>query len=217
MIHTVSEGCALPVGKIVAVGRNYAAHAAEMGAPRPREPLLFLKPSTALLLGGGTLRLPPWTSEVHHEVELVVRIGRGGTALSASASEAAADAFAVGLDLTARDVQRRAKEAGHPWAVAKGWDGSAPLSSLRPLRHPAEIADLELRLEVNGQVRQRGCSAGMLWSVPELISFISHRFRLEPGDLLFTGTPEGVGPVRPGDHLRATLEDALVLEVEIAG
>ena len=216
MIETVSEGRALPVGKIVAVGRNYAAHAAEMGAPRPREPLLFLKPSTALLLGGGTLRLPPWTSEVHHEVELVVRIGRGGAALSASEAEAAADAFGIGLDLTARDVQRRAKEAGHPWAVAKGWDGSAPLSELRPMSSPDDLADVELVLEVNDEVRQRGCSSQMLWSVPELVSFISRRFRLEPGDLVFTGTPEGVGPVNPGDRLRATLDDGLALEVEVA-
>lgn len=203
------------VGKIVCVGRNYAAHAAEMEAERPDEPLSFLKPSTALLGTGGVVTLPPWSEEVHHEVELVLRIG---TRLSAAALEEAAagiDAWGVGLDLTARDVQKRAKAAGHPWTVAKGWDSSAPVSELIGVEG-VDLSALSLRLTVAGEVRQEGVTSAMIWSPAELVSFASGRFTLEPGDLVFTGTPEGVGRVTPGDRLVATAGTAR-LEVVIEG
>lgn len=200
-------GATRPVGKIVCVGRNYEAHAAEMGAERPSEPMLFLKPSTALLPGGGVVRLPPWSDEVHHELELVVRMGERLQAATVEEAGRAVDAWGVGLDLTARDVQSRAKQAGHPWAVAKGWDGSAPVSDLLPAAE-VDLGAVPLRLTVGGSVRQEGSTAAMLWPVAELVAFASSRFTLEPGDLVFTGTPEGVGPLRSGDRLEAVAGEA---------
>ena len=216
MAHTsVDGGAERRVGKIVCVGRNYAAHAAEMNAPRPKQPILFLKPSTALAGEGASIRIPEWSVEVHHEVELVVRVARGGRDLSAQDAKEVLDAVGVGLDLTARDVQARAKKSGHPWAVAKGWDGSAPLGKLVPLKDVERLGNLAIELRVGDEVRQSGNTRDMLWSVPELISYISSRMTLEPGDLVFTGTPEGVGPVSSGDDLRCRLGDTAQLSVSI--
>lgn len=211
----------LAVGKIVAVGRNFADHVREMGGTpaAAADPVLFLKPPSALLLGAGAegrcdVELPPFSRLVHHEVELVVRIGRDGRRLDRDAARAAIDAFAVGLDLTARDLQARAKERGEPWTVAKGFDGAAPLSPLvaldppRPGGAPDRLARLELALAVNGVERQRGRTADLLFPVPELVAWISARMRLEAGDLIFTGTPAGVGLLQPGDVAVATLAEA---------
>lgn len=195
----------LAVGKIVAVGRNYADHVREMGGGAADPPVLFLKPSSALVAGGGTIALPDFSNEVHHEVELVLRVGRGGTRLAADEAARAVDACGVGLDLTARDLQSEARKRGEPWAVAKGFDGSAPLSALVPVDDVRALAGLELQLSVNGVPRQHGSVAQMILSLAELVAFVSTRFRLEPGDLLFTGTPAGVGPVRAGDVAVATL------------
>jgi len=217
MIATqVPGGRELPLGKIVAVGRNYADHAREMGAVPPGEPLLFLKPSTALLPGGGRIELPAWSREVHHEVELVVRVGARLKDASSVEAGRAVDAMAVGLDLTARDVQSRAKERGEPWTIAKGFDGSAPLSSFLAVRSPEDLLDLRLTLHVNGDQRQCGNTSHMIHAVPDLLAFASSRFTLEAGDLLFTGTPAGVGPVRRGDELVARLGRLVELEVHIA-
>ncbi|NRA96751.1 MAG: fumarylacetoacetate hydrolase family protein [Planctomycetes bacterium] len=202
-------------GKIVCVGRNYAAHAAEMGVERPVEPILFFKPPTALLDGGGVVTLPSWSDDVHHEVELVVRIGAEGRDITASDAHRFVDGWGVGVDLTARDVQTRAKELGHPWAVAKGFDGSAPVSDLLPVTSLDRLSDMVLELAVSGEIRQQGSTSAMLWTVRELVAFASSRFTLARGDLLFTGTPEGVGPVVAGDRLVATVAEAR-LEVTIA-
>ena len=198
----------LPVGKIVAVGRNYADHAREMGNAAADPPVLFLKPPSALVAGGGAITLPSFSREVHHEVELVVRIGSGGARLSPAAAARAVDACAVGIDLTARDLQSEAKKRGEPWAVAKGFDGSAPVSSFVPVDDPAELSAWELALAVNGVARQRGGIAQMTLPLPELVAFVSSRFRLVAGDLIFTGTPAGVGAVRAGDGVVATLGPA---------
>jgi 2-keto-4-pentenoate hydratase/2-oxohepta-3-ene-1,7-dioic acid hydratase in catechol pathway len=210
----------LPVGKIVAVGRNYADHVREMapGASRSAplvpdaEPILFLKPASALVVCDGAtaseVELPPFSRLVHHEVELVVRVGRGGRRFTRDEAFASVDALAVGLDLTARDLQNAAKRQGDPWSVAKGFDQSAPLSPLVPFDAATErerLAALELTLAVNGTVRQRGCTADLITPVVELVAFVSSRFRLEPGDLLFTGTPAGVGPLLAGDEAVAEL------------
>lgn len=206
----------LPVGKIVAVGRNYADHAAEMGAPRPTEPLLFLKPSTALLQGATVLRLPRFSKEIHHEVELVVRVSKRLSEANVHESSLAIDSVAVGLDLTARDLQAEAKKKGEPWAVSKGFDGAAPLSQLVPVRSADVLSDLEIELSINGLRRQFGRTSAMLWSVPELLSEISHRFTLLPGDLVFTGTPAGVGPLHPGDVVSARLGSLCQLKATVA-
>jgi 2-keto-4-pentenoate hydratase/2-oxohepta-3-ene-1,7-dioic acid hydratase in catechol pathway len=216
VIETSCPGrTSLPAGKIVCVGRNYADHAKEMGAALPEAPILFLKPPSALLLGGGIVRLPRWSQEVHHEVELVVRLGKGGKDVGSEEAARLVDAAAVGIDFTARDVQAEAKRRGEPWAVAKGWDGAAPVSSFVPVEDTGELADLELDLMVNGDPRQNGRTRDMIWPVPELLAFISTRFTLEPGDLVFTGTPAGVGPVCPGDRLVARLGSRATLDLNI--
>lgn len=204
-----TTGCAgrpeLPVGKIVAVGRNYADHVREMGGGKADPPVLFFKPPSALVPGGGTVALPAFSKEIHHEVELVVRVARGGERLAPDEAARAIDACAVGLDLTARDLQSEARKRGEPWAVAKGFDGSAPLSGLVAVDDLAALNGLELALTVNGAQRQLGHVAQMVLPLPELVAFVSSRFRLEPGDLIFTGTPAGVGPVHAGDVVVATL------------
>ncbi|MDP7034830.1 MAG: fumarylacetoacetate hydrolase family protein [Planctomycetota bacterium] len=205
----------LPVGKILCVGRNYADHAKEMGAPPPDEPLLFLKPPTALRAEGGSIKLPTWSQDIHHEVELVVRIDSEVIDGTIQECQTAVDACAVGLDLTARDIQTRAKKRGHPWCVAKGWDNSAPISALVPIQNIQELEGRHLELEIDGERRQYGRLDQMIWSVPELIAFASHRFRLEPGDLLFTGTPSGVGPIKKGDRIVSRLQGLAELEVVI--
>lgn len=196
-----------PLRKMVCVGRNYAAHVAEMQAERPAEPLLFLKPSTAWLDGSTAteLELPRFSTEVHHEVELVLRIGRGGKDLPPARALEHVDAVAVGLDLTARDLQAVAKKRGEPWAVAKGFDHSAPTSAFVPWSADESLEDLALELSVDGELRQKGSVRSMLFPPAELVAFVSSRFRLEAGDLVFTGTPEGVGPLLPGSKLSARL------------
>ncbi|MGD8394175.1 MAG: fumarylacetoacetate hydrolase family protein [Candidatus Eiseniibacteriota bacterium] len=203
------------VGTIVAVGRNYDAHAREMGAAPSARPLLFLKPASALVTDGGTVRRPVFSQLLHHELELVVAIGHGGGAIDAADALAHVLGYAVGLDMTLRDVQDEAKRRGHPWAVAKGFDTAAPVSALVPADRIHDPSRLELELLVNGERRQHGWTRDMILDVPHLIAYISSIFRLERGDLIFTGTPEGVGPVAPGDRLEARLVDHVALQVTV--
>jgi 2-keto-4-pentenoate hydratase/2-oxohepta-3-ene-1,7-dioic acid hydratase in catechol pathway len=206
-------GESLPVGKIVGVGRNYAAHVAEMNAPRTGKPLLFLKPSTALVPEGGEVPLPAGAGAVHHEVELVVVIGEAGKAIPVERALGHVLGYAVGLDMTLRDLQSEAKSRGEPWCVAKGFDGSAPVSSVVLRDAVGDGSALEISLDVNGERRQQGNTSQMLYGVAELVAFASRWFTLEPGDLLFTGTPSGVGPVEPGDRLEARIEKIGTLTV----
>jgi uncharacterized protein (TIGR00369 family) len=194
------------VGKIVAVGRNYAAHAAEMGAPAGGPPIFFLKPATALAHDGETIALPTGAGAVHHEVELVAVIGTRGRHIARQRALDHVAGWAVGVDLTLRDLQREAKERGEPWSVAKGFDGAAPLSAWIPRDRAGDGDGLEIRLSINGELRQQGTTSSMLRSTAELVAEISRFMTVEPGDLLFTGTPEGVGPVVPGDRLEASIE-----------
>jgi len=205
----------VPVGKIVGVGRNYAEHVAEMGAPRTGRPLLFLKPSTALVRDGGEVPLPAGAGEVHHEVELVVVIGEAGKAIPAERALRHVLGYAVGLDMTLRDLQSEAKSRGEPWCVAKGFDGSAPVSAVTPRDAVGDGSGLEITLDVNGERRQQGNTSQMLYGVSELVAFASRWFTLEPGDLLFTGTPAGVGPVKPGDRLEARIDKVGSLTVTV--
>ncbi len=217
MATTSVGGRVLPVGKIVAVGRNYADHAREMGAEPPEEPILFLKPSTALLSEPAELALPSFSREIHHEVEMVLRVGLGGARLSAAEAALAIDGVAVGLDLTARDLQTAAKVKGHPWAVAKGFDGSAPLGNWSPVSDVGDLGNLSLGLRVDGTWRQKGNTRDMIHGVVALVRFISSRFTLEAGDLIFTGTPSGVGPLLPGQPVRAELGTRSVLDCHVGG
>jgi 2-keto-4-pentenoate hydratase/2-oxohepta-3-ene-1,7-dioic acid hydratase in catechol pathway len=201
-----SGGERVRVGKILAAGRNYAAHIAEMGAPRGRPPVIFLKPPTALVHDGGKVALPAGAGAVHHEVELVVVIGTPGKAISAEQAHDHVLGYAVGLDLTLRDLQDEAKQRGEPWSVPKGFDGSAPLSEVAPGEEVGDGSGLAISLDVNGERRQEGNTSQMLRSVAELIAQVSRWFTLERGDLLFTGTPAGVGPVEVGDVLEARID-----------
>ena len=198
------SGRVLRPGKLLCIGKNYARHAAEMKSAVPEEPVVFLKPATALIGHGGVVVLPAMSREVHHEVELVVVVGRGGSNISEKDALDHVGAYAVGLDMTARDLQLKAKQKGHPWSVAKGFDTFAPLGELAPAEAVPDPQALDLRLTVNGEVRQAAPTSDMVFPVATLIAYCSRIFTLEPGDLLYTGTPEGVGPVEDGDVLEAT-------------
>lgn len=210
------SGERLRVGKVLCVGRNYADHVLEMGAPRGRAPVLFLKPSTAILQDGGVVRLPEDAGEVHHEVELVVAIGKCGKDIPAADAPEHVLGFGVGLDLTLRDIQTEAKKRGEPWFVSKGFDGSAPVSRLAPADEVGDGSGLAITLDVNGERRQQAGTSQMLFPVAELIAQASRAVTLERGDLLFTGTPAGVGPIRPGDRLEAEIERVGSLTVTVA-
>jgi 2-keto-4-pentenoate hydratase/2-oxohepta-3-ene-1,7-dioic acid hydratase in catechol pathway len=205
----------VPAGKLLCIGRNYAKHAAEMKAEVPEEPVVFMKPSTALVGTGGTIFLPARTQEVHHEVELVAIIGRGGKHIPEQKALDHVAAYAVGLDMTARDLQDIAKKKGLPWTIAKGFDTFAPLGPLMPASDVDDPQNLALHLRINGELRQEGHTRDMLFPVARLIAYCSSIFTLMPGDLLYTGTPDGVGPVQPGDKLEATIDGFPPLRVKV--
>lgn len=206
-----------PVHRIYCVGRNYAAHAREMGADPAREPpFFFSKPADAVVPNGASVPYPPRTANLHHEIELVVAIGEGGRNIPVASALAHVFGYAVGNDLTRRDLQAAAKAQGQPWDTSKGFDHSAPITAIRRVAdvgHPARGA---IWLEVNGQPRQRADLCEMIWSVPEIVSELSTLYELKPGDLVFTGTPAGVGPLVRGDSLVGGIEGLDTLRTTIA-
>lgn len=191
------------------IGRNYAEHAKELNNPIPDRPVVFTKPSTTLLADGGTVVLPPVTQDVHHEVELVVAIGRGGKNIPIETALEHVAGYAIGLDMTARDIQTSLKSKSHPWELAKGLDTFAPIGNFVPSASIPDPSSLRLDLRVNGELRQSGTTADMLHPIPNLIAFLSTYFTLHPGDLIFTGTPAGVAAVNDGDVLHASLHQGL--------
>ena len=199
--------------KIVCVGRNYKAHALELGNSLPEEPVIFCKPDSALLPPRNPFVIPPWTQDVHHEIEWVLRVGKVGKFIEPRFAYRYLDAMTVGLDFTARDLQTELKNKGLPWERAKGFDGSAVLGTWSPM--PAEPMDHQIRLEKNGETVQSGNTRDFLTSLEDLIAFISTYFTLKKGDLIFTGTPAGVGPVKPGDSLEGFLNDDSRLRLNI--
>ncbi len=189
-----------PVRRIWCVGQNYAEHAREMGGdPDRAPPFFFSKPADAVVPGGGVLRYPAQTASLHHEVELVVAIGLGGEEIAPERALEHVFGYAVGLDMTRRDLQAEAKRSGRPWALAKGFDQSCPLGAIVPVAQAGHPERGAITLEVDGALRQSGDLSQMIWSVGEAIAFLSRFVSLQPGDLLMTGTPAGVGPVRPGE------------------
>ena len=204
--------------KIICIGRNYADHAAELndGAALPKEPLFFLKPDTALLRNNDPFYIPRFSERVDYECELVVKINRVGKCIDRRFAHRYYDEVGLGIDFTARDLQRKAIEEGLPWEASKCFDHSAALSpEFVPLAELGAIDNLHFDLKVNGQVRQQGHTAQMLFSVDEIISHVSQYMTLKIGDLIYTGTPCGVGPVAVGDNLVATLEDRELLNFDI--
>jgi fumarylpyruvate hydrolase len=205
-----------PVHRIYCVGRNYAEHAREMGHDPDREPpFFFMKPADALVTDGGDFAYPAGSVDVHHELELVVALARGGADIPAARALDHVYGYAVGLDMTRRDLQAEAKKMGRPWDVGKAFDGSAPCTPIRrvaEIGHPTKGA---VWLEVNGTPRQRGDLAQLIWKIPEMIAYLSTLFTLAPGDLIFTGTPAGVGPVERGDLLRGGVDGVGTLTVRV--
>lgn len=203
-----------PVHRIYCIGRNYADHAKEMGAQTVSRanPVFFMKPADAIVPEGGEVPYPPVTHELHHEVEMVIALGKGGPDIDAGDALDCVFGYGVGLDLTRRDLQAAMKAKGLPWDVAKGFDASAPISSLRAAAEIGHPAHARLSLDVNGATRQDTDIADMIFPVPEIIAELSKLFELKPGDLIFTGTPAGVGPLARGDRFRAELQGVAVLE-----
>jgi 2-keto-4-pentenoate hydratase/2-oxohepta-3-ene-1,7-dioic acid hydratase in catechol pathway len=202
-LHTTKQE--FPVGKILCLGRNYAEHAREMSSEVPTTPVVFLKPPSALIETGEPIVLSNISNDLHHEVELVVAIGKDGKSIPAARAFEHVLGYGVGLDMTLRDVQREAKKQGLPWSVAKGFDTSAPVSEIIPIQHIKNVHDLTIRCTVNGTVRQQTSTSEMIFPVEKIIEYISTIFTLERGDLIFTGTPAGVGSVKPGDVIEAEL------------
>lgn len=199
--------------KIFCVGRNYAAHAAEMNASVPAEPMIFMKPRTALSRpGGGELFVPESFGELHFEIELVLLLGDGGRDLSVEAADRLVAGYGVGLDLTLRGIQAKAKEVRAPWTVAKGFDASAPVGDFLAPAEDLSANPRSLHLTVNGETKQRGSTADMIFSPGTIISFLSRYFTLEAGDLIFTGTPPGVGPLHDGDRVSGSIEGLPALD-----
>ena len=205
----------VPVAKIICLGRNYESHAREMGSEPPERPILFLKPPSAIIHDGESVILPQFSRELHHEVEMVVAIGKRGKEITVAAASGYISGFGVGLDMTLRDLQSEAKKKGLPWSVAKGFDTSAPVSEFVNAREVGDPGNLGIQLAVNGQLRQSSNTRKMIFSVQEIIAFVSSTFTLEEGDLIFTGTPEGVGRVDPGDVMEASLESVAQLRVTV--
>ncbi len=203
----VAGGGSFPVRRVFCVGRNYAEHAREMGSDPDREPpFFFMKPSDALLVDGADMPYPPQSTQLHHEMELVVALGDGGSDIAGSDALRHVWGYAAGLDMTRRDLQSAAKNEGKPWDMGKGFDHSAPIGLMAPaakIGHPA-VGQIELR--VNGKVRQTSDLSRMIWNIPETIACLSRLVRLATGDLIFTGTPEGVAAVARGDVLEGTVE-----------
>ena len=205
----------MSVGKILCLGRNYEEHAREMKAEVPVHPVVFLKPATALVHDGADVVIPEFSRDLHHEVEMVVVIGKTGRNIPAGSSYEHIAGYAVGLDMTLRDIQDQAKKKGLPWSVAKGFDTSAPVSPVVKRELIQDPHSLAISLKVNGQMRQQSNTGKMIFRVHDVISYLSTVFTLEPGDLIFMGTPEGVGRVVPGDKLEADLEKVGTLRVGI--
>ncbi len=216
-VPVVGESAAFPVRRIYCVGRNYAAHAREMGADPTREdPFFFTKPADAIVVSGSTIPYPPSTANLHHEVELVVALKGGGANVPVDGALDLVFGYAVGIDMTRRDLQNAAKSAGKPWDMAKGFDRSAPITAIRPAAQGGHPAKGAVWLKVNGVSRQTGDLSDLIWSVPETIAYLSGLVELAPGDLIYTGTPEGVGPVVRGDLVEGHIDGVGDLTVRYA-
>ena len=215
----VKGGGRFPVHRIYCVGRNYAEHAQEMGFTGREPPFFFLKPADAVVPVAdgetGAVAYPTLTQDLHHEVELVVAIGVGGAGIAAADAAQHIWGYAIGLDMTRRDLQGQMKKQGRPWCIGKGFDESAPIGPIHPKADVGELTDGAIALAVNGQARQHGDLHDLIWSVNETIEHLSQAWTLRPGDLIFTGTPAGVGAVQRGDVMEATIDGLGTLRVAV--
>ena len=201
--------------KIICIGMNYPAHLAELNNPLPEEPVFFMKPETALIRAGLPFFVPDFSNEVHYEVELVLSISKLGKHIQERFAHTYYQEIGIGIDFTARDVQRMCREQGLPREKAKAFDGSGPVSKFIPLTNLENPSDISFSLKKNGELVQQGRSSDMIFNFNQLISYVSKYATLKMGDMLFTGTPSGVGPVKPGDRLEAFLEDKKMLDIKV--
>jgi 2-keto-4-pentenoate hydratase/2-oxohepta-3-ene-1,7-dioic acid hydratase in catechol pathway len=201
--------------KILAIGRNYAAHIEELSNERPTEPVVFMKPDTALLENDAPFYYPDFSTDIHFEVELLLKISRTGKYIQEKFAHKYYDQVGIGIDFTARDLQQKAKEKGLPWLLAKGFNGSAPVSGFQSKENFSNLQDLNFSLNVDDAVRQQGNTSLMLFSFDEIVAYLSRFFTLKRGDIIFTGTPQGVGAIEPGNVLTAYIEDQKLLTCEI--
>ena len=215
----VAGGAQYPVHRIYCVGRNYADHAVEMGFTGREPPFFFMKPADALVPVAdgetGAMDYPSLTTNLHHEIELVVAIGKGGSRIKASAAASHIWGYAVGLDMTRRDLQNEMKKQGRPWCIGKAFDQSAPIGPLLPMAKTGELLKGAITLAVNGSVKQKGDLSELIWSVNETIEQLSAAWALQPGDLIFTGTPAGVGAVVRGDVMEGAIAGLGALKVKV--
>lgn len=209
MSFEIKEYPHLQFGSIYCIGRNYAKHIQEMKSSRPKNPVVFLKPRGSLIFNGETIQLPEQSETVHHEVELVLLIGKKAQKVSTADALKIVHACAVGIDVTARDIQSEAKKNGLPWSLAKGFDTFAPVGNFADFTPDIDLQNLEIHIQVNSETRQQGNTSDMLFSTAEIISYMSDQFTLYPGDLIFTGTPEGVSPLMAGDVIEAFIGNQL--------
>jgi 2-keto-4-pentenoate hydratase/2-oxohepta-3-ene-1,7-dioic acid hydratase in catechol pathway len=201
--------------KIICIGRNYADHIAELQNERPAEPVIFLKPDTALLQKQFPFVIPEFSNDVHHEIEVVVKISKVGKYISPKFAHKYYDEITVGIDFTARDLQHKLKEKGLPWEKAKAFDGSAVVGDFVPKTDFESLNDINIALTNNGETVQKGTTAQMLWNIDELVAEASKYFTLKTGDVIFTGTPQGVAAVKPGDVLEGFLEGKQLFKVQV--
>jgi len=201
--------------KIICIGRNYAMHAKELNNPIPKEPVVFMKPDSAILQTEKPFFIPEFSNDVHHELEIVIKINKVGKHIKKKFAHKYYQELTVGIDFTARDLQSQLKEKGLPWEKSKAFDGSAPLGKFLPKSEFKNIQDIDFKLEKNGDLVQNGNTSEMLFAIDELIEQVSKYFTLKIGDLIYTGTPAGVGPVKIGDQLTAYIGDTVLLQTKI--
>ncbi|MBT1703435.1 fumarylacetoacetate hydrolase family protein [Chryseosolibacter indicus] len=202
--------------RIFAIGRNYVEHIKELNNEKPDEPVIFTKPDTAIIRNNAPFYYPDFSKDIHHEVELVLRISKEGKNIEENFAHKYYDSIGVGIDFTARDLQQKAKEKGLPWDIAKGFNGSAPVSDkFLPVSEFADLKNINFSLKINGELKQQGNTSLMLFGFDYIISYLSKFFTLRTGDLIYTGTPKGVGPVKIGDTLSAYIENEKLLEFEV--
>ena len=201
--------------KIICIGRNYAAHIEELKNEKPGQPVVFLKPDTALLKGGAPFFYPDFSTNIQHEIELVLKISKEGKYIQPQFAHRYFDEIGLGIDFTARDLQDQCKAKGLPWEIAKAFNGSAPIGDFKSVTEFSDLKNIDFHLEINGEVKQKGNTSLMLFDFAIIISYVSQFFTLKKGDLIYTGTPAGVGPVHTGDQLIGFIGNEKMLHVEV--
>jgi 2-keto-4-pentenoate hydratase/2-oxohepta-3-ene-1,7-dioic acid hydratase in catechol pathway len=201
--------------KIICIGRNYAAHIEELKNEKPGQPVVFLKPDTALVKGGAPFYYPDFSTNIHHEIELVLKISKEGKYIQPQFAHRYFEEIGLGIDFTARDLQDQCKAKGLPWEIAKAFNGSAPIGDFKSVTEFSDLKNIDFHLEINGEVKQKGNTSLMLFDFATIISYVSQFFTLKKGDLIYTGTPAGVGPVQTGDQLIGFIGNEKMLHVEV--